>query len=65
MMSTETNQSQTKPNFFARFKTKEFWLKVLEYSIPAMISIAIFLFAMIIKGIAPFGKNSLSYIDYN
>lgn len=64
-MSTETNQSQIKPNFFARFKTKEFWLKVLEYSIPAMISIAIFLFAMIIKGIAPFGKNSLSYIDYN
>lgn len=64
-MSTETNQSQTKPNFFARFKTKKFWLKVLEYSIPAMISIAIFLLAMIIKGIAPFGKNSLSYIDYN
>lgn len=39
--------------------------RILEYLMPAIITIAIFLFAMIIKGIAPFGKKSLSYIDYN
>ena len=39
--------------------------RILEYLMPATITIAIFLFAMIIKGIAPFGKNSLAYIDYN
>ena len=50
---------------WSKFKTKEFWLKVLEYSTPALISIFVFLFAMIVKGIAPFGSKSLSYIDYN
>ena len=41
------------------------WSKVLEYSLPAIISIAIILFAMIVKGIAPFGTNSIGYIDFN
>ena len=39
--------------------------KILEYLMPAILTIAIFLFAMIIKGIVPFGNKSLSYIDYN
>ena len=41
------------------------WSKILEYSLPAVISIAVILFAMIVKGIAPFGKNSIGYIDFN
>lgn len=41
------------------------WWKVLEYSLPALISMAIFFFAMIIKGISPFGSNHIGYIDYN
>ncbi len=44
---------------------KQKWLKVLEYSLPALITIAVFVLAMIIKGIFPFGKNNLGYIDYN
>lgn len=46
-------------------RTKEFWWKVLEYSMPALISCLVFLLAMIIKGVAPFGDKSLAYIDYN
>lgn len=42
---------------------KQKWLKVLEYSLPALISIFVYLFAMICKGIAPFGKESICYID--
>ena len=44
---------------------KEIWMKILEYSLPALIAIGIFVLAMICKGVYPFGKNSLSYIDYN
>lgn len=50
---------------FAKLKTREFWLKVWEYSVPGLIACLIFLLAMIIKGIAPFGTKSLSIIDYN
>lgn len=42
---------------------KQKWLKVLEYSLPALISIFVYVFAMICKGIAPFGKESICYID--
>lgn len=42
---------------------REKWLKVLEYSLPALISIFIYVFAMICKGISPFGENSICYID--
>ncbi len=64
-MSIANQDNVNKTNFFSRFKTKEFWLKVLEYSSPALISFFVFLLAMIVKGIAPFGVKSLSYIDYN
>lgn len=42
---------------------REKWLKVLEYSLPALISIFVYIFAMLCKGIAPFGENSICYID--
>lgn len=42
---------------------KQKWLKVLEYSLPALIAIFVYVFAMICKGIAPFGKESICYID--
>ena len=35
---------------------KEKFMKALEYSLPAILSILIFLFAMIIKGVYPFGN---------
>ncbi len=50
---------------FAKLKTREFWLKVWEYSVPGLVACLIFLLAMIIKGIVPFGTKSLSIIDYN
>lgn len=42
---------------------REKWLRVLEYSLPALISIFVYVLAMLCKGIAPFGKNSICYID--
>lgn len=42
---------------------KQKWLKVLEYSLPALLTIFVYVFAMICKGIAPFGKESICYID--
>ena len=42
---------------------KQKWLKVLEYSLPALISIFVYVFAMLCKGISPFGKESICYID--
>lgn len=42
---------------------KQKWLKVLEYSLPALIAIFVYVFAMLCKGIAPFGKESICYID--
>lgn len=42
---------------------REKLLKVLEYSLPALISIFIYIFAMLCKGIAPFGEHSICYID--
>lgn len=42
---------------------KQKWLKVLEYSLPALISIFVYIIAMVCKGIAPFGKESICYID--
>ena len=44
---------------------KEKFMKALEYSLPAILSILIFLFAMIIKGVYPFGNESFGYIDFN
>ena len=41
------------------------WKKVLEYSLPAIATLAIILLVMIIKGIAPFGNGEIAYIDYN
>lgn len=46
-------------------KRKINWSKVLEYSLPALVSLAIYFFAMLIKGIYPFGNNHIGYIDYN
>ena len=37
----------------------------LEYMFPALITMAIFLFAMLIKGVYPFGKESFGYVDFN
>lgn len=41
------------------------WFKVLEYSLPALIAIIVFIIAMIVKGVFPFGTNSIGYIDFN
>ena len=48
-----------------KFLSKINWVKVLEFSLPAIATILIYLLSMIIKGVAPFGKNSFGYIDYN
>lgn len=39
--------------------------KLLEFSLPALISFVVFVIAMIVKGVFPFGKNSFGYIDFN
>ena len=60
MEQTITNtQEKTQP------KKKIDWWKVLEYSMPAIFVICFYVFAMIIKGVYPFGANSIGYIDYN
>ncbi len=41
------------------------WGKVLEYTLPAIVSMVIFLIAMIIKGVYPFGTAIIGYIDYS
>ncbi len=41
------------------------WSKVLEYSLPALIATMVFVIAMIIKGVYPFGIKSMGYIDFN
>jgi len=50
-------------------KTKEKktinWWKVLEYSMPAIFAICFYVLAMVIRGVYPFGPNSIGYIDYN
>ena len=46
-------------------KKKIDWWKVLEFSLPALIALGIFFFAMIIKGVYPFGDNHIGYIDYD
>ena len=46
-------------------KKKINWKKVFEYSLPALISIAICFFAMIFTGAYPFGKQIVGYIDVN
>ena len=46
-------------------KKKINWKKVLESSLPALISIAICFFAMIFTGAYPFGKQIVGYIDVN
>lgn len=50
-----------KQNIFQKIN----WKKVLEYSLPALITIFIFMLGMIIKQCYPFGKNEFGYIDYN
>ena len=44
-------------------KRKVDWKKVLEYSLPAIFVICICLFAMIVTGSYPFGKNAIGYVD--
>ncbi len=41
------------------------WYKALEYSLPSIITVVIFVIAMIVKGVYPFGSESVGYIDFN
>lgn len=41
------------------------WIKILEYSMPAIITIGISILSMVFKGVYPFGSNQFGYIDYN
>jgi len=39
--------------------------RLMEYSLPSLIALSIFVLAMIVKGVFPFGKNSFGYLDFN
>jgi len=41
------------------------WNKILEYCLPAIVTIFLFVIAMIVKGVYPFGGNSVGYIDFD
>ena len=54
-------EAAQKERWYKRIK----WDKVLEYSLPALLTIFIVTLAMIFKAIFPFGKNSIGLIDFN
>ena len=45
--------------------TNKIWPKVLEWSLPVVITLAISFLILAIKGIYPFGHGATGYIDYN
>lgn len=66
MQALQVTSESTEQKDEALSKKKKInWWKVLEYSLPALIALGIFFFAMVIKGIYPFGGKHIGYIDYD
>ena len=65
MKKVETNMQidETKSTESGK-KRKINYYKILEYSLPSLVTLFVFFLILVIKGVYPFGSNIIGYIDY-